>query len=223
MKFDKKVFLTILKSTLIILFLAYFVFSSSLLYLAIYNEYEWNIFKTEVLESKIGKLASQNIVDIIKGNVKLTIPKEFISLMGEDYDYTLTEEEKANGFTDVKKKADGSAEFTIKKEKYEIFIKELKKSTVKSIKETIASISEQGNASIKNIKYRSDLGQISVYVDKPQFNEVFDALYINTVGLTACMYRMFDINCNGECIIDLIDTNTNKVYETIICPDDIFQ
>lgn len=219
-KLNKGIFLTVSASILIGLILVYSVFSTGLLYLAIYKEDKWNDFKNYIFQDTNEKMVKKTIGNVINGTVTLTIPKEIIAFMGEDYDYTLTSEQKENGFTDVKKNDDGSAVFTIKKEDYDKFIKELEETTKASIKETINLISQQGNSSIKSIKYQTNFEKITVYAEKVKFGNGFDNLYIYSVGLTACMYQMFNINSDGKCIIDIVDVNTKEVFKTIVCPDE---
>ena len=218
-KTSKKVWLIVTASILTGLLLTYSILSTILLYIAVNNEEKWDIFKDTFFASK-SKIADRDLGNIVTGTVELTMPKEFVALMGEDYDYILTEEQKENGFTSVKRADDGSAIFTIKKEDYDKFIKDLQKTTVEAINDTAEMISEQGDSSIKNIKYSQDFEQIIVYADKAKFNESFDNLYIYSVGLTACMYQMFDINSKGKCTIDITDKETKEVFKTVIYPDE---
>lgn len=159
------------------------------------------------------KLVNKNI---ISNTVEIKLTKEMIDLFIEDFDYALTQEQKENGFTEIKKNDDGSATYTIKKKDYDVFLKNYKETA----KQAIDELTEEGAfSSIKNITYNEDLSKIVISANKEKFEDSFDSMVIMSCGLTSCMYQMFDINAKGKCTVEVKDSNSGKVFKTTIYPD----
>lgn len=159
------------------------------------------------------KLVNKNI---ISNTVEIKLAKEMIDLFIEDFDYTLTQEQKENGFTEIEKNEDGSATYTIKKKDYDIFLKDYKE----TVKQGIDEISKNETfVSIKSITYNDDFSKIVINAEKDKFENSLDAMTIMTCGVSSCMYQMFDVNAPGNCFIEVKDVNTGEVFKTAKYPE----
>ncbi len=162
------------------------------------------------------KLADKNIGNIISGTVNLTIPVEFLELSSEPFDYKLTKENKANGFTSIKKNSDGSATYTIKEKEYKKFINNLKSETKKAIDELIL---DDTLSTVKTIKYNDNLSEIIITVEKENYENSFESLIETSCGLTACLYQMYDIDAPRNCLIKVKDEATGEIFKTKTFPE----
>ena len=171
-----------------------------------------------VSENKDNKIVNQDLGNILSGTVELTIPKDAISLLGDNFDYSLTEEQKEKGFIGVKKNEDGSATYTIKKKDYKVFLSEYKKTAMQGIDE----LTKDGNLpSVKSITYNDDLSKITIIAERESFENGFDSMVVMSCGLASSMYQMFDLNSNGKCTVEVKDSTTGEVFQTAKYPDDL--
>ena len=162
------------------------------------------------------KVINQDLGNILTGTVEINISREFLELGEEEFNYELTQEQKENGFTDIKKNEDGSATYTIKKKDYKKFISELKETT----KQGIDELTKDGSfVSIKGITYNDNFSKIVISADKEGFENSFDSMVIFSCGLTSCMYQMFDIDAPGKCAIEIKDVSTGEIFKTTVYPD----
>ncbi len=166
--------------------------------------------QNESTGSETSKLVSRDINDVISGNVEINIPKEMLELSGEEYDYKLTDEQKKNGFTDVKKNADGSATFTMKNSDYKKFIADLKEETKKSFDEMPKNFDK-----IKKVTYNNDFSEIIIYAEKDKFNDFI----ASACGLSSILYQMYDIDASGKCNILAKDYQTNETFYNTVFPN----
>lgn len=162
------------------------------------------------------KIVNQDLGNVLTGTVELTISKDMLTLFGEEFDYTLTQEQKDNGFIDIKKNEDGSATYTIKKKDYEKFIEELRAEAKNGIDELTA---DGTFTSIKKIEYTDDFEKITITANKEQFENGLDSLCIMSCGLTSCMYQMFDVDSSGKCTVEVKDVATGEIFKTTVYPD----
>lgn len=215
---SKKIWLKVVLPIFMVVLVFTTVFSSTMLFIVINNQDVLDSIRKVFSESSSTKVADRGLSNVISGTVELTIPKEFVDFMGEDYDYTLTEEQKQNGFTKVEKADDGSAVFTIKKKDYDAFIKDMHQNTVESFQEMGNTL--QGS-SITNISYSQKFDKIILTVNKDKFENGLDGMYVTSIGLTSIMYQMFDIEAKGKCTIDIQDKDTGEIFKTVVYPDEL--
>lgn len=158
----------------------------------------------------------ENLGNILTGTVEINIPLFFLELSEEPFDYKLTEKDKENGFTNIKKNADGSATYTIRKKEYEKFIEEYKEQ-IKNMLDELTS--DDTFDSIERIEYTDNFNKITIYANKEKFESGLDSMCVSTCGLASCMYQMFDINSSGKCTVEVKDSKTDEVFQTSIYPD----
>ena len=199
------------------------VFVSFFATIAIFNKEAWGLVKNEFFDKNdnIDKMANQNLGDIITGKVQITLNKEFIDLISseeEPFEYSLTQEQKENGFIDIKKNDDGSATYKIEKKDYEKFISEYKTTTKQTIDELVNKNTYQ---SIKSITYNDDFSKIDIMVEREKFENSLDSFALLGCGLSSCMYQMFDINASGKCAINVKDINNGEIFRTVNYPEDL--
>ncbi len=157
-----------------------------------------------------------NSKNINSDTVELNVPKEFLNLGEEEFNYKLTKEQKSSGFIDVKKNKDGSATYTIKRKDYEKFISELNSTAKRAINE----LSESGAfKSVKSIIFNKDLSEITITADKKTFENNMDSMVVMSCGISSIMYQMFDVDSSRKCTIEVKDSTTGEVFQTTIYPD----
>lgn len=172
--------------------------------------------KTAFSETYFNKDNSFVKSDLFSGTVDITIPASFFELNEEPFNYQLTEEDKGNGFTDIKKNNDGSATYTIEKDKYDTFINELKTETASSIDELTTNGSF---ASIEKIEYTDKFETVTITANKEQFENSIDNIAVLSCGLSSYAYQLFDIDAEGICTINVKDSTSGEVFQTTIYPD----
>lgn len=175
-----------------------------------------NVSKKDSSNGIVSKVANQGIGNILTDTVSITIAKEMLDLSGDTFDYTLTKEQKDNGFTSIKKNKDGSATYTIKNSEYKKFIAEMKKTAKQGIDEITA---DGSFPSIKSISYNDDLSKIVITADRKAFENSFDSMAVFRCGLTSCMYQMYDIDAEGKCTVEVKDSVSGEVFQTTVYPD----
>lgn len=149
--------------------------------------------------------------------VELTIPAEFLEMVDEDFDYTLTEENKEAGFTDIKKNEDGSATYTIKKSDYKKLKKELQETTKESLDELVT---DGSFSSLKEIEYNDDFSEITITVAGEKYEKSFDAMAVTACGLCSLSYQIFDVDAENVCKVTVKDSSTDKVIDTQVFPEE---
>lgn len=174
--------------------------------------------QTEKEEKSVSdnKFAQQGLGNLFSGTVEITVPLEFLEMSGEEFNYQLTEENKENGFTEIKKNDDGSATYTIKKKEYKKFISELREAT----KQGIDELNKDGAfPSVQSITYNNDLSKITITADKEKFQNSFDTAIMFGCGLTSCLYQAYDIDAKGECTVEVKDVTTGETIKSAVYPD----
>ena len=142
------------------------------------------------------------------GDVTITIPNGIFTMAVGD---ELTEEQKTMGFTKMEKLADGSIRYTIKKSKYNIFLKEYKQGMISSLEFLYTSGSY---ASVKNIKCNDNLSEITIIADKTEFENGTDNLFVNQCGLLGQMYQIYDVDAPQKVVVQVKDAATGKILKT---------
>ncbi len=168
------------------------------------------------ISDSTNKLVNQDLGNVLTNTVELKISKELLELNEEEFDYTLTQEQKDNGFTGVKKNADGSATFTIKRKDYNQFIKECREETKKSFDEMNA---DGAFASVKKIEYTEKFEKVTITADKSKFENSLDGMCVFGCGLASCLYQMYDIDAPGKCTVEVKDSATGEVFQTTVYPE----
>lgn len=156
---------------------------------------------------------------ILSGTVEINVPLALLELDKEPFDYKLTEEDKENGFTNIKKNSDGSATYTIKKKEYKEYLTELKKLT----QESLNKISDDNSqTSINKIEYTDNFEKITIYANKENFeNSLINSINILGCGLSAYVYQIYNLNSQGNCELVVKDTATGEIFETHKYPDSL--
>ena len=158
----------------------------------------------------------ETVDNILSGTVEINVPLALLELNEEPFDYKLTEKDKENGFSNIKKNSDGSATYTIKKKEYNKFIEEYKA----EIKSSLDSLTTDGSfPSIQKIEYTDNFDKITIIANKEKFESGLDGMCVMTCGLSSCMYQMFDVNSNGKCTVVVKDSTTGEAFKTTMFPD----
>ena len=168
------------------------------------------------------KPAGEDNKDPKKENVSITLPAAFLEGQDQTLSEELTEEDKANGIVSKKTNEDGSFTFEMTAEGQNKVLTEARK----SIEESFSQIVNSGDyASIKNIESNDEFTKITVTVDKEKFESGFESFMLLAVYISCGMYQLFDgVPADQMAIqIDLVDSTTNEVYETMNYPEDMGQ
>ncbi len=154
--------------------------------------------------------------NVLSGTVEINIPLALLELDGEPFDYKLSEENKENGFTSIKKNSDGSATYTIKKKEYNKFIEEYRA----EIKSSLDILTTDGTfPSIQKIEYTDNFDKITIIANKEKFESSLDSMSVMTCGLSSCAFQMFDVNSDRKCTVEVKDSTTGEVFQRTIYPD----
>lgn len=207
---NKKRIFIIAQIIFVSLLVIYSSYISIVICKSISNGENWNKFY----------LKSRKCINQITNTVDLTVPKEFIEILGDDFDYTLTKEQKDNGFTKITANAAGDVVFTISKANYKIFIDELKKTTKETLKEQIENLNGT-ETSIHTVKFSPSLDNIKVYVDEQEYDYSLDSINISLFALTAYVYQIYDVNSDKTIKIEIINRKTDTTIKTYNYPDDL--
>ena len=152
------------------------------------------------------------------GNVEITIPKSIAEMMKEDdKPLELTEEQKNYGFKDIKNNSDGSITFTIANSKYKDYINELRQITADVFDNML--IGEQGFKTIKKIEYNKNFSEITLIVNKEEYNNSFESMAVFSCGLSSMLYQTFDVNAPQKAVITVKDIDTNETISQTVYPD----
>lgn len=207
MSSKKRTFIIVQIIFVIVLFI-YSLYISIVVGKSISNGENWNNFY----------LANRKRINKITNTVDVTVPKEFMEILGDDFDYTLTNDQKKNGFTKISTNAAGDIVFTISKTDYKNFIDELKETTKQTLKEQIDDLNGS-NTSIRTVKYTSDLDNIKIYVDEAEYAYTLDSVNITIFALTAYTYQIYNVYSDKTIKIEIINYQTDKVIEIYNYPD----
>lgn len=164
--------------------------------------------KTTAEPAQTGLHVQKNLL-----TVDVTFPASFFS-DEEPATNELTEQQKKQGISKAVVNADGSVTYTILRIRYGKFVKETRQTTIDSINDILQ---EGGNAFTK-IDYNSDLSEITIHVDKDQFNNgLSDALSIYAIYLSVAVYRKL-AGKEPTCKIDVVDNRTNELISSQVYP-----
>lgn len=150
------------------------------------------------------------------GDVEITIPEPIVAFMGEAAT-ELTDEQKEKGFTKAEKQADGSLKYTIKRSKYDDYLKELRESTASGFDEMLK---DGSLTSVKNITYNKDFSKITITADKEKFQSGFDSSMILGCALSAQLYQSFDVDAPQKVVVEVKDSVTNEIFQTETYPEE---
>ena len=150
------------------------------------------------------------------GDVEIVIPEPIAALMGEEAT-ALTDEQKEKGFTKLEKQADGSVKYTIKRSKYDDYLKELRESTASGFDEVLK---DGSLTSVKNITYNKDFSKITITADKKEFESGYDSSVILGCALASQLYQCFDVNAPQKVVVEVKDSVTNEIFQTETYPEE---
>lgn len=172
-------------------------------------------------------VSTESVSDIEIGksdkDVEIIIPVEFLSLWSDDENVKsikLTDEiiasAKSQGFKTVEQLADGSLKYTITKSNYKKYMNDYRKTTAETINELYNG---ETFASVKKVDYNDDFSKMTVTVDKEKYKNSLDSLITLSLATAGRMYQMFDVDAPQKVAIDIADSITGDVFDTIIYPD----
>ena len=163
--------------------------------------------------------SSGDSVSVEKGLLKVdvTLPANFFEGKTEEEIVANAEEE---GISETVVNEDGSVTYTMSKSKHKEMMKEMGDSIVDMVKEVV----ESGDyPSIKEISYNKDFDEFDVKVDRAAYENSLDGFAILGLVMGSSYYSAF----NGvspedmKITFNLVDVNTDEVFETSVYPDDL--
>ena len=145
--------------------------------------------------------------------IEISLP---ISLMSEGATEELTQEEKDNGFL-TKVITDDAVKYTIKKSKYDAFMKDYKKTVEESLDKMIT---DGTYPSVQEIRHTDDFGEITILVDKTSYENSFtDQFVILGAGLSGALYKAFAITSDPTCTVIVQDKESKAELARVVYPD----
>src|SRR5699024_4673728 len=156
-------------------------------------------------------------IEVDKGllNVEITLPKMFF----EDDELADIEAEMENSHeANVTKNDDGSLTIKMSKKEHKQLMSDMQEEFVDTIKQMIEA---EDYPTIKDISYNRNMTELSIVVNKEEFESSFDGFALFSLGFTGLFYQIF----NGKDIekekvtMKLIDEETTEEFEELIFPD----
>ena len=158
-------------------------------------------------------------VEVDKGllDVELTLPADLFEGQTKE---SIEASAKEQGVKEVRVNEDGSVYYKMSRADHNKMMNELEK----SIKESMDELVTSGDApSFKKIEYNKDFTEFDVTVDRAAFENGMDGFMIFAFALSGTFYNAFDGKNTDDLKIkiNMIDAETNKVFDTTVFPDDM--
>lgn len=172
---------------------------------------------TEKTDSASSKASEETGIEVDKGllNVEITLPKMFF----EDEELADIEEQMEDSHeANVTKNDDGSLTIKMSKKEHKQLMSDMQEEFVDTIKQMIEA---EDYPTIKDISYNRNMTELSIVVNKEEFESSFDGFALFSLGFTGLFYQIF----NGKDIekekvtMKLIDEETTEEFEELIFPD----
>lgn len=145
--------------------------------------------------------------------VEVTIPKDLQT--DEEYSEILTKDQQDRGFISVKKNADGSITYTIRKDAWRTVLVDLKKDVIKTINETN---NDESFPSIERITYNTDFSNITFEVNRQVYENSMDSFAGMSIYFVVAYYRLFS-QLDQNCTITVIDSTTKETIDVMNYPE----
>lgn len=146
----------------------------------------------------------------------ITIPSSWIN----DLDATISSAEQDEDIISYTVNDDGSITYVYTEEKYQGLLEETKQTVYDSINETLQNTEEF--PSITNIIINNDdMTDVSLYVNKEDYEQGWDSFYVLGLYMQCGMYNMLVDNSENEFLmtVHLIDNETNQEYDSYTYPN----
>ena len=164
----------------------------------------------EAPDSTLEAKLSQGLRD-----VTVTLPASFVEWIGDGEPVDWNETYNQEGIKEVIENADGSVSIVMTTITHMQMLREMKL----SIDESIAEIVDDEATSFLGITYNSDLTVFDFTVNKAQYENSLDAVYVAMFPLLPSFYQVFAGTNPIQVTINLVDADTNEVFDTIINQD----
>ena len=147
--------------------------------------------------------------------VSITLPAEFVTMSDMTEEAYLAYLESDLRITNATFNEDGSVTFTVTKAAHREMMTEMMLAIDESIAEAVA---DETN-SFSEITHNADLTEFNFIVNKAQYEEGFDGLYVWAFGLSSSFYQTFNGTADATITMNIIDEATNEIFETATFPD----
>jgi hypothetical protein len=164
----------------------------------------------EAPDSTLEAKLSQGLRD-----VTVTLPASFVEWIGDGEPVDWNETYNQEGIKEVIENADGSVSIVMTTITHMQMLREMKL----SIDESISEIVDDEATSFLGITYNSDLTVFDFTVNKAQYENSLDAVYVAMFPLLPSLYQVFAGTNPIQVTINLVDADTNEVFDTIINQD----
>lgn len=196
--------------------ISYAVFLIFIVFLAACSSNDKNNNASEAGEAQEQEKESGGI-SVDKGifNVELTLPAD---LFGEDIDTTIAEA-KEKGIN-VTKNDDGTLTYKMSKAQHKELMEELKTSMIEMMEDL-----KNGETfkSIKEVAYNENFSDFTLFVNKTEYENSFDAFAVLGLGVSGCIYQLFNgadpDNYNVK--ITVKDEATHEIIGEVNYPEDL--
>jgi len=164
----------------------------------------------EAPDSTLEAKLSQGLRD-----VTVTLPASFVEWIGDGEPVDWNETYNQEGIKEVIENADGSVSIVMTTITHMQMLREMKL----SIDESISEIVDDEATSFLGITYNSDLTVFDFTVNKAQYENSLDAVYVAMFPLLPSLYQVFAGTNPIQVTINLVDADTNEIFDTIINQD----
>lgn len=149
-------------------------------------------------------------------------------LLCEEFEYTLTQRQKKDGFISISKAEGNKAVFTIKRKDYNSFKNQL----LSSRKDIFELYNEKSSDNcIVKVEYNPTITEITVTVNKNVYNPQIDISSneylkayncITGCGRNATLYHMYSLGETEKCIVTVKDYTSGSVIQTLTYPNMLY-
>jgi hypothetical protein len=160
-------------------------------------------------------------------NVYLDV-RLYENLLGEKFEFELSDKDKDNGFLTIEKHNDYTALYTIKRKDFNAFKDGLITSRKNIFDDYATNFKDY---SIEKVEYNNAITEIKVTVDRNVYNPKManrDKAYVNAYntisgcGRNATLYHMYYLENIEKCTVTVMDLSGN-LLETRVFPDRILE
>ena len=150
-------------------------------------------------------------------DVSITIPAPFFK--GQDIE-SIMNEAKNDGVGEVTKNENGSVTYKMSKDTHKKMIDKIKKSLISSLDDMK---NDKDTQSIKDITYNENFSQMTMIVDKEEYENSLDAFAALDLYLASAYYQIFNgiKATEAKTTFTIQDQSTNQVICTMVYPDEI--
>jgi hypothetical protein len=178
------------------------------------TSYEDNASSSILSEEE--NLDNNSMIDVDQGLLNVTITLD-AALFGYTYPNEVIEEARINGIT-ATHNDDGSFTYVMSRSTHNEMMQDMSI----GIEESIAEILYDDTmvTSVLDITHANNFTEFNIIVSREDFESSFlDPFVIFTFGVQGMMYQAFNGTPDNNVTVNVVDSVTNEIFQTVVYPD----